>query len=181
MGGHLQSGGPFNSGVLRRVRSATGPPVKSTTPRGSGRGRRPRSIKCRPQRPLGLPPTATIRRKREYQVPTLDSRLGFRIQFSSPVSPSVPHVHTHFIVRMIVPVALSHSVLRTNGTRTRCGVRLQFPSDELQSVHSHAGQSCSSEHSTRRAGPAHEHPTDPHSHQPGPGTCPPTPLPRHTS
>ena len=59
MDGHPQSGVLFLlSGVLRRVRSATGPHVKSTTPCGLRsqrlRGRRARSIKCRPRRPLGL-------------------------------------------------------------------------------------------------------------------------------
>ena len=67
MGGHSQSGVlSLLSGVPRRVRSATGPPVKSTALRGLGsrrlRGRRPRSMKCRPR--LGLHPTATIRRKK---------------------------------------------------------------------------------------------------------------------
>ena len=51
MDGHRQSGVISSlSGVLRRVRSATGPPVKSTILRGLGslrlRGQSPRSMKC---------------------------------------------------------------------------------------------------------------------------------------
>ena len=55
MNGHPQSGVlSLLSGVLRRVRSATGPPVKSTTLRGLGsrrlRGQSPRSMKCQTRR-----------------------------------------------------------------------------------------------------------------------------------